>query len=89
MKILHQFNHRNQIHPTTLPCIAVSLPKHCRLVWGVENNHLIKRNELIDHHTTCDTRIETITFHKAILQHHNTNQVENDGRIPKYFDTAV
>ena len=90
MKILHQFHFycRNQIHLLTLPCIAVSLPKHCTLVWGVENNHLIKLNELFDHHTTCYTTLETITFHRAIT-HHTTNQVENDGRILNYFDTAV
>ena len=63
--------------------------KHCRLVWGVENNHLIKLKELIYQHFTCCTRIETITFHRTIAQHHNANQAENDGRIPKCFDTAV
>ena len=59
------------------------------LVWGVENNCLIKLNELIDQHTTCYTRLETVTFHRIITQHHTTNQVENDGRIPKCFDTAI
>ena len=72
-----------------MPCFAVSLRKHCRLVWGVENNHLIKLNELIDHDTTCETRLETTTFQRIITQHHTTNQVENDGKIPKCFDTAV
>ena len=89
LEILHQFYHRNQIHLITLPCIAVSLPKHCTLLWEIENNHVIKLNELIDHHTTCYTRIETITFHRTMTQHHTTNQVENDGRIPKCFDRAV
>ena len=30
LKILHQFDYRIQIHFITLPCIAVSLPEHCR-----------------------------------------------------------
>ena len=89
LKILHQFHHRNQIHLITLPCIAVSLPKHCRLAWRVEKKHLIKLNELIVHHTTCYIRLEIITSHRTITQHHNTNQAENDGKIPKCFDTAV
>ena len=59
------------------------------LVWGVENNHLIKLNKLIDYHTTYYTRLETITFRRTITQHLTTNQVEDDGRIPKCFDTAV
>ena len=50
---------------------------------------MIKLNELIDQHTTCYTRLETVTFHRIITQHHTTNQVENDGRIPKCFDTAI
>ena len=86
---IHQFHHRSQIHLKTVPCIAVSFPKHCRLVWQVENNHLIKLNELIDHHITCYIRLETITFHRNITQHDTTNQVENDGRIPECLDTAV
>ena len=89
MKILHQFHLRKQIHLITIPCFAVSLPKHCRLVWGVENNYLIKLNELIDYHTTCYPRLEPITFHRIITQRHTTKQVENDGRIPKCFDTAI
>ena len=89
LKILHQFQHRNQIYRITLPGIAVSLPKHGTVVRRVENNHLIKLNELIDHHTTCYIRLETITFHRTITQHHTTNQVENDGKILKCFNTAV
>ena len=88
-KILHQFHVTKQIHLITLPCFAVTLPKHCRFVWGVENNCLIKLNELIDHHTICYTRLESVTFHRIITQHHTTNQVENDGKIPKCFDTAI
>ena len=43
----------------------------------------------MDHHTTYYTRLETITFHRTIKQHHTTKQLENDGKIPKSFDTAV
>ena len=91
-KILQQFHLRKQIHLKTLPCFAVNLSKHCRLVWEVENNHLIiliKLIKLIDQHITCYSRLEATTFNRIITQHHTTNQVGIDGRIPKFFDTVV
>ena len=33
--------------------------------------------------------VKTIKFCRTITQHCTINQVDNDGRIPKCFDTAV
>ena len=72
LKILHQFHDINQIHIITLPCIAASLLKHCRLCLGSRKQQLDKTEQISwpPHNMLHQTRNHPISQNHRTTSHY-------------------